>query len=573
MATKGISFQGVTSGLQTDQLVAAIMAQEGLPLQRMKDRQTLNTQRSAALKTMQSNMMSLATSLQALQYTGSGFNARTVSSSDANNAYVTATASGALPGNYDLKVTTIATKGRITPALDGNGNALNLAVADPSGGGSSKVITPGSTASFAIQGTDGAIKIVTLNDSNNSLNGLRDAINASQVGLPDGAGVTASVVNTGQGANPYQLVLTANSTGTGTTGGIVRFADVTAGGPVNNLGISTGTVDSLTTPTTFTGGLQSAAATDAVFSVNGIQLTRKSNVVTDAVDGVTFNLKQGGQATTTTLTVAEDKSTITSAMQDVISKYNTLVNDYKKASTATKDSQGNIVPAALTNDSTARDIMRQMQTALRGVPPGLSPTSPFQSAGDLGIKANSDGTLSLDVTAFQKALDQDPDAARKVFSFTGTTTNGVATFLGGGTNTLTGDVAFNIATYDAATGNWSGTVGGVSVTGSKGGVVAGATGTAIDGLMLSVTGTGSGTLSLTKGVGQIAQDVISNLTAYNGTFWNTLASIDQQNQDLTNQIDSSQSRLDKRQADLKQKFARMEASLSQLRAASGGLAG
>lgn len=570
MATKGISFQGVTSGLQTDQLVAAIMAQEGLPLQRMKDRQTLNTQRSAALKTMQSDMMSLATSLQTLQYTGSGFNARTVSSSDANNAYVTATASGAQPGNYDLKVTTVATKGRITPTLDGSGNALNLAVANPS---SSQVITPGATASFAIQGTDGAIRIVTLNDSNNSLNGLRDAINASQVGLPEDAGVTASVVNTGQGANPYQLVLTSNSTGTGTTGGVVRFADVTAGGPVNNLGITSGTVDSLATPTTFSGGLQSVAASDAVFSVNGIQLTRKTNVVTDAVDGVTFNLKQGGQATTTTLTVAEDKSAITTAMQDVISKYNTMVSDFKAASTATKDSQGNIIPAALTNDSTARDIMRQMQTALRGVPSGLSPTSPFQSAGDLGIKANSDGTLSLDVSAFQKALDQDPDAARKVFSFTGTTTNGVATFVGGGANTLSGDVAFNIATYDATTGNWSGTVGGVTVSGTKGGVVSGATGTSIEGLMISVTGTGSGTLSLTKGVGQITQDVVSNLTAYNGTFWNTLASIDQQNQSLTSQIDSSQSRLDKRQADLKQKFARMEANLSQLRAASGGLAG
>jgi flagellar capping protein FliD len=80
MATSGISFQGITSGLQTDQLVAAIMAQEGLPLQHLKDRQTLNTQRSTALKTMQTDMMALATSMQTLQYTGSGFNARTVSS-------------------------------------------------------------------------------------------------------------------------------------------------------------------------------------------------------------------------------------------------------------------------------------------------------------------------------------------------------------------------------------------------------------------------------------------------------------------------------------------------------------
>jgi len=558
-----ISFQGITSGMQTDQLVAAIIAQAGLPVQHLKDRQTLNTQRSTALKTMQSDMTSLASSLATMQYTG--FAGRSVSSSDSNGSYVTATASGAQSGNYDLLVTSVATKGRILPATDGS----VLGVADPTGGGTSQVFTTGTPASFAVQGTDGVVKVITLNDSNNSLYGLRDAINGS------GAGVTASVVNTGSGDKPYQLVLTADDTGTGKTSGVVTLADVTKNDgatPANNLGISAGTVDSLTTPTSVSGGLRSAAATDAVFSVNGIQLTRTTNVVTDAVDGVTFNLKQGQTTTTpTTLTVTQDKSSITSAMQDVISKYNTLMSDYKTASTATKASDGSILPGALSNDSTARSIISQVQSAFRSIPSGLSDTASYHSVGDLGIKASSDGTLSLDVTAFQKALDADPEAAKNVFAFSGTTTSGVATFLGGGTATATGDVAFNITTYDSSTGSWSGTVGGVSVTGSKDGSLSGTTGTAIEGLQLSVTGLGSGTLTLTKGVGQATQDVVSNLTAYNGTFWNTLASIDQQNTSLTTQIESGQSLLDKREAALKLQFSQMEATLSQMRSISGSL--
>lgn len=570
--TTGISFQGVTSGLQTDQLVAAIIAQEGLPLQRLQDKQTANTQRTTSLNTMQSDMAALSTSLQTLQYTASGFDARTVSSSDANNAYVTATARGAEPGNYDLKVTSAATKGRILPTLDGAGLATNLAATDPAGGGTSQVFTAGSPASFAIQGTDGVVKVVTLDDNHNSLYGLQDAINAS------GAGVVASVVNTGQGTKPYQLVLTAKDQGTGTTGGVVTLADVTSGGMANNLGITAGTVDNLGAPTTVSGGLQSAAATDAVFSVNGVQLTRKSNVVTDAVDGVTFNIKQGQQTGTTTLTVTEDKATITTAMQDVISKFNALASHYKFDSTATKGSDGSIVQGPLSNDATARNILAQVSSALHGVPADLPASAVFHSTGDLGIKANTDGTLTLDVTAFQKALDKDPDAAKRVFNFTGTTDNGVVTFNQGGAKTISGDVAFQINSYDSSTGNWSGVftpAGGAAVTvsGTKGGTMTGATGTPLEGLMVNVTGTGSGTLSLVKGVAQRTQDVIASLTAYQGTMWNTVARITEQNKSLTSQIESKQALLDKRQADLKQKFAEMEASLSQLRAAGGSLGG
>jgi flagellar hook-associated protein 2 len=567
MATTGISFQGITSGLQTDQLISAIMAQESLPLQRLKDKETANTNRKNALSTLQSDMTALATSLQTLQYSASGFSARSVSSSDADNTYVTATANGAAPGNYDLNVTSAATRGRLTPTLDGvTGLPTNLAVADPN---STHIITSGTTATFAVQGTDGTVKTFTIDDSNNSLYGLRDAINASQTGMAKGAGVTASVVNTGQGDKPYQLVITANSTGTGSTQGLVTLADVTGGGANNLIGIAAGTVDS---PTKISNGLYSAqAATDAKFSVNGIQMTRSSNTVTDAVDGVTFNIKQGSQTGTTSLTVSEDTSTITTAMQDVVNRYNTLIADYKKGTTALKDSDGNIIPAALSNDPTARNIMNQVRTAFRGIPPGLSPTATYHSTGDIGITSASDGTLSLNTTTFQKALTTDPTSVMNLFAFSGTTTNGVATFQYGGAKTTTGNVDFNISSYDSGTGNWSGTVNGIAVTGTKDGNIASTAGTSIEGLMLHVTGTGAGTLTLTKGAGQLTQDAVSNLTSYQGTFWNTLSSIDQQNKDLDYRISQQQSMLDKRQATLQDQFSRMETLISQMRASSGSL--
>lgn len=564
----GISFQGLSTGLPTDQLIDAILQQEAQPLQRLQNRQTRNNQRVAALQTLKSNMTALATSLATLG--GTSFDARTVSSSDANGTYVSATASGAAAGSYDLKVSQVATKGRISPTLVG-GVPSNLAVADP-------LATPvfsGTSASFAIQGTDGVIKTLTLDASNNSLYGLRDAINALGVADPNdpnatALGVTATVVNTGSGTNPYQLVLTAKETGTGTTGGVVTLADVTSGGAVNTLGITAGTVDSLTAPTTLSGGLTSGAADvaqDALFTVNGIELTRKSNTVTDAVDGVTFTLKQGGQTTPTTFNVALDKGAITSAMQDVISKFNALVKTYKDAT---------VSGGALANDPSVRSFITQVRAAFSGVPDGLPATASLTSTADLGIKTNRDGTLSLDTAALQSALDLDPAAAKRIFAFTGESSNGAVTFFAGGAKTTTGAVGFNITSFTSG-GPVSGTfsVDGVdyALSGSNG-TLAGTAGTPLEGLIVSVTGTGAGTLNLTRGVGQAVRDVVSDLTASStGNISVILSSIDQQNQTLARQIFEGEQRLDRRREILQAQFARLEATIGQLQAAGQSLSG
>jgi len=582
--TSALSFQGISSGVQTDALVSAIMAQDSLPLVRLQNQQAQNTSRSAALNTLQTDMTKLSTSLQTLQLSASGFDARTVSSSDTSSTYVSGTASGTTTGNYDLQVNTVATAGRILPTALSSGKTADngtttLSVADASGSAGSQIFSGGTSASFAVRGTDGVAKVVTLTGANNSLNGLVSAINAS------GAGVTASIVNTGAGTTPYQMVLTANATGTGTTGGVVSLADVTNNDGAttnNNIGIAAGTVNSLTAPTTVTGGLQSAAATDAVFTVNGIQLTRQTNKVTDAVPGLTLTLRQGGETSKTTLTVAEDTSTITASMQDVITKYNTLMNDYTSASKATKGTTGDVIPAALSNDSTARGMISQVQAIMTGIPAGMPSSAAYQSMGDLGITANSDGTLSMDTNAFSTALSNNPQAAKNVFDFTGTTSNGVVNFSQGSAATTARNVAFNITSFNGNTGAWSGTLaadGGpaINVSGGNGGVVnstdSGVSLGSLAGLQLMVTGTGGGNLSLTKGVAQSAQDLVANLTSTTGTLWNTLQSITSANTVLGQHITQEQELLNTKQDQLETQFAEMEATVAQMKAASGGLAG
>lgn len=562
-----ISFQGVSTGIQTDALVEAILAQEGRGVDALKARQSRNKLRTTALNSIKSNMNSLFLSLVSMQ---DKFNARTVTSTDTNNTYATATATGAAAGSYDLKVTTVATKGQLSPT-----QGVTLSVADPAA-----AIFVGSKASFAIEGTDGVVKAIQVNT--NSLNGLRDAINAS------GAGVTASIINSGNGnPNPYQLVITAKETGTGTEAGVITLAaidneDATATVLINNaavtLGISYGTLTgTFAAPTEVTGGLTSGAnpANDAVFTVNGIQLTRKSNTVTDVAEGVTFTLKQGGQTGTTTLTVAQDKASATAGIQDVITKFNALVKTYKDASTSTKSSDGSIIPGALAGDATTRAFITQIRTTLSGSSSGLSPSSAYQTLSSLGIKTLADGTLSLDSATFQAALETNPAAAQRLFTFSGESTSGVVTVKGGGANTATGSVGFTIDSYTAGgavSGTFTGTPNGpITLVGTNGVL----TGTGdLEGLSLSVIGTGSGTLTLSRGAGQAVRDLITKLTATGtGTISSALAGIEEQNRTLANQIDAGQSALDRRKKVLQAKFSKMEVAIAQMRAAAGGLSG
>jgi flagellar hook-associated protein 2 len=550
------------------------VAQKGANVTRLQAQRTLNDQKTSALNAMNAELSTLSISMLALQ---DSFNSRTVTSTDINNAYVTATGTGAATGNYDLTVHTVATKGRVSATLDSNGSATNLAVASPTDSVKSNIFTPGTPASFAIQGTDGVIKTITMTEGSNTLNGLAAAINAS------GAGVSALVVNTGKGAKPYQLVLSAKDTGTGTTNGVVSIVDITnqaagsAGAPANNLGILAGTVDNLTTPTALTGGLTSTAsgatATDATFSLNGIELTRSTNVVKDAADGMTFTLKQGGQTGTTTLTAAADKGGATTAMQTFITNYNKLVTDYATASTSTKNADGSINQAPFAGDNNTRSFMANLKAAVLGASAGMPSSTTYKTLASMGVTVQSNGTLNLNIIGFQTALGNDLPAALHLFTFSGTSTSQNVAVKSGGAKTATGNVDFAI-TQDAGGTLW-GTLTKNSVTSApiqvSNGTLQG-TG-AYAGLNLTVTGTGSGTLTLSRGAGQAASDLIASFTGVSGGINTALKSVTTQDKSLDLQIQSGQARLDTETANLKKQFAQMEATVGQMKAAAGALTG
>lgn len=574
MATSSLSsISGVTTGIDTTALINAIVAQKSTGMNRLQAKKDLNDKKTTALNAMRTALTTLSLSMATLQ---DKLNSRTVTSTDSNNTNVTASASGVASGNYDLNVKTVATKGRLSANVDPlTGYTTNLAVANPGDSTSSPIFTSGTSATFLVQGTDGVVKEVTVDAASNTLNGLRDKINATA-----GLGVTASIVNMGKGPNPYQLVLSAKDTGTGKTSGVVTLATL-SGSVAPGLGIAAG---SYGTPLpdgtqTIVGGLTSAtsgaSATDATFTLNGIELTRTTNIVKDAVDGMTFTLKQGGQTGTTTLTVAPDKAGATAAVQDLITKYNQLMKDYQAASTSTKNADGSVNQAPLAADSTTRALMADLKATLFGQTSGLPSGSAYKTLPNIGISTQADGTVYLNVITFQTAMGNDLAAVQRLFTFAGESTSPAVTFRAGGTKTVTGAVDFAV-TRDPGTGALSGTLTRNGVTSDPIPVVDGVlTGTGdFAGLSLAVTDTATGTLTLSRGVGQAMKDIISNFTSVSsgGGLKAILDSIQAQNKTLGAQIQTAQTRLNQEKENLKKKFAQMESVVAQMRGSAGSLA-
>lgn len=190
------------------------------------------------------------------------------------------------------------------------------------------------------------------------------------------AGVKAELVNTGNALKPYKILVT------GATGVTQDFSLSSATPEVNFSAIA---------------GYE--RATDAVFSVNGIAMTRNNNVVTDAIAGVTLNLRS---ATTgaAILDLARDTAGLKTKMTDLVTAYNDASDLLNQVSDpkSTLDTYG----ATLVGDSTVRMVRQQLRSLIQGT--SSTPGSSVSALWQLGFSLDEKGVMSLDSTKLDTAL-------------------------------------------------------------------------------------------------------------------------------------------------------------------------
>ncbi|MCD1638622.1 flagellar filament capping protein FliD [Pseudomonas stutzeri] len=373
---------GIGSGLDIDSIVAGMVAAERAPKEtQLATLEKKTTTQITAVGALKGAISDFQTALGALNKPEL-FQARSATSSKSDLVGVTAsTAAGA--GSYQLEVKSLASSSKV--ALAAIPNTAEAPARFTSGTFEVSLGVPGippepnTNESFS----------VTIDENNNTLAGVRDAINSAGKDM----GVSATIVTDEYGS---RLVLSSSKTGAG------RDITVNATGTDEPglIGLSVLNFDG--TSGTGKDARVLTSAQSAELYVDGLKVVSETNKVDGAIEGVTLDLKAKTVANEPlTIAVAEDKAGVKKQIQSFVDSYNKLIgviNAQTKVTSVGEDKAP--VAGALVGDATARTLLNTIRNELVNV----QGDGALRALTDIGITTQKDGTLAIDSAKLDKAM-------------------------------------------------------------------------------------------------------------------------------------------------------------------------
>jgi len=367
MAT--ITAAGIGSGLDVESIVTQLVALERVPLDNLESEASLIQAQISAYGTLKSKVAEFETAMDAL---ASSDKFKLYSTTSSTESVLTAIAdSNAAIGTYDVEVTALAERDKYRTS----------AFTD-----AATVVGEG-TLSISV-GSDSFD--ITVDSSNSTLSGIRDAINSAS----DNTGVTASIVTDSNGAS---LVLSSDDTGLDNALTISVTGDSDAN-DTDAAGLSALATTNLTTLTT---------ATDATLEIdnaggNGFTFSSSSNTFSSVLEGVTITAETIG---TSTVEIDRDDSAIEEAVNEFADAYNALRQEI-----ATQRA------GQLEADGTLLSLERALQDIFNS---GASITgSTYTYLSEVGITTDDSNNLVIDSTELEAAISSDFDSFVNLFSAT-----------------------------------------------------------------------------------------------------------------------------------------------------------
>ena len=444
-------------------------------------------------------------------------------------------------------------------SLQGNSTAFTAQISDPSkakafshsinvsnlatsqtlvfGGFSSATATVGTgTLNFAF-GTwngssfaaNGSTSNLTIPSGNNTLEGVADFINDASIG------VNASVVKSEE-AN-YALVL-RSPTGASNAIQVTATEDDVAS-----------SFDQLNY-TTYDSSKEVSAASDSVMTIDGVEIKRTTNTITDLVDGVTLTLNAKSNSAET-FSAAYDVETAQVAMQGFVAEMNALIKLLRsKVARGTETKAGGDLPG----DPLVRSIIDQITTLNNEPISGFGASAIYLA--NFGVLTNRDGTLSLDATKFRSEFNRVPDAFNAVLNSRVTTGSAMVSGSITGTDYVPGKYSFavngNAATLDGAAMTFADSQYSVNSGNASG-------------LIIEITGSGASTDVF---LGRSLLDKLKNFSNSTLAYGNDIDErIANYNTDIS-EYNSSLANFEKQMENLRQQyinqFAAMDASVASL---------
>ena len=408
---------GQVAGFNVTAAVDGLLGVQKFEISQLKNQQAALTARQNALTAINTAASSLRNTAIGMEDSAKffGYTASLSSSSStvaASNLLDVSGTNNVSAGQHSIVVSQIAQAQRLSSSVAVK-NSAGIAA----------------TSASAVLNISGSFQIagqtVSVNTSN-SLNDIAASINQLDTGA-SATGVSASVMQVG--SNNFRLILASDQTGA--TGFTIAGADLNATGALAGLQLgASGQANAYQ---------MLMAPQDANISIDGLSISRSSNTITDALSGVTLNLKQANPAVTVTISIGVDKTALQSNVKSFISAYNglqKLVNDQFSFNAKTGAS------GVLAGNPLLTTIQSNLSSSVLKSVPGLA--SNRNSLAMIGVEPDVNGQLTINHSLFDNFLATDPTAIRDVFVAQGSSSNNSLQFLTNGLNTPSGTYNANI---------------------------------------------------------------------------------------------------------------------------------
>ena len=379
-----ITAPGIGSGLDVQSIVTQLMDIERQPLKRLEFKQSQFEAQISAYGQLSS---SFATFQSAMEKLDSLSDLKVFQTSSSNADVIGATASSnADIGNFGVEVIRLAENHKLS--------SIEILDTDTFGG------TAGDSLSIQV-GADAASTITVDLTTAQTLEEVRDAIN-NDLANP---GVSATIIN---GVNGNQkLIFTAKESGS------ANALTISTAGTVTPANFGFQTVNDIAGDTSLL---------DAEIVVDGYNVTRSSNNISDVISGVTLNLVSANPGTTNTITIGHDNEAVTEAVQSFADAFNDLRSDIKSLRSGQLEADGLLL-------SMERRIFNVLNTSATG---GV-----YSNLSEIGLRMQKDGTMTLNSNDLNTALQTNFDGVAQLFAadgqgFANRMASRVDTFLGVG---------------------------------------------------------------------------------------------------------------------------------------------
>ena len=336
-------------------IVTKLVALEKQPLSRLQQDAGLLQGKMSSVGQIKSQMSSLSDALTQLASV-TGWNNQSVTPAD-DTSFRAAVTTAAANGSYAVQVTQLA-KAQAT---------ISSVFTAPLVRGQ-LTVDIGAVKAGVFAADQPPVKIDVSQDDD-TLDKIAAKINAS------GAGVTASVLSDASG---QRLMMRSSATGQD------HLFRIQADPGLEVLAFDPAA--SSTTASASAMGLAQAGL-HAQATINGVQVSSSTNTYDGGIAGLSLQFKQVSAAPVE-ITIAQDTANVKNAINDMVKAYNTLTTTF---ASLVKYDAGTKTSGPFQGDTTITSI----QFALRRLISAPGPDGK-QRISDMGVKFQSDGTLSVD---------------------------------------------------------------------------------------------------------------------------------------------------------------------------------